>query len=246
VSRSFISLIIKIPDLNQTAKFMKQKIVVLILMLVAAIFLSVSLLSINRSLKLRKHGAVTEGTVSGRSGKKGLSTVTVIFNTPDGTSITAKAPKRQYVTTGEKVVVYYDPAFPQKIDFGDTISYNMRGVVAGGFLFILGLYYFIKYSSKDKEIKKLIRSGKKIAAEFVAAERNEKYRMGDNNPWIIKCKWTDNASNKEYYFVSQDYTIDPAPYLNGRYHLDVFIDPDNPEKYYMDTSFMPKGNNTIG
>jgi hypothetical protein len=225
---------------------MKQKIVVLILMLVAAIFLSVSLLSVSKSMKLRKQGVLTEGTVLGRSGKKGLSTVTVSFITPEGTKITTKAPKRQYVKTGEKVKVYYDPASPQKIDFGDTISYNMRGVVAGGLLFIFGFYYFIRYSSRDKTIKKLIRSGRKIAAEFVAAGRNEKYRMGDNNPWIIKCRWTDNSNNKEYFFVSKDYTIDPAPYLNGRYHLDVYIDPADPEKYYMDTSFMPKGNNTIG
>jgi hypothetical protein len=225
---------------------MKQKIVVLILMLVAAIFISVSLLSIIKSLKLQKHGVVTEGTVLGRSGKKGLSTVTVSFITPDGNQVTAQASKRQYVTKGEKVKVYYNPADPLKVDFGDTISYNMRGVVAGGLLFIFGFYYFIRYSSRDKEIKKLVSSGKKIAAEFVAAERNEKYRMGDKNPWIIKCRWTDIAGNKEYFFVSKDYTIDPSPYLNGRYHLDVFIDPDDPEKYYMDTSFMPKGNNTIG
>lgn len=39
---------------------------------------------------------------------------------------------------------------------------------------------------------------------------------------------------------------DPVPYLNGRYPIDVFIDPSDPGKYYMDTSFMPKGNNTIG
>ena len=70
--------------------------------------------------------------------------------------------------------------------------------------------------------------------------------MGDNNPWVIKCRWTDNMNNQEYYFVSKDYMIDPVPYLNGRYPIDVFIDPSDPGKYYMDTSFMPKGNNTIG
>jgi hypothetical protein len=70
--------------------------------------------------------------------------------------------------------------------------------------------------------------------------------MGDKNPWVIKCKWIDDSNNKEYYFLSKDYTIDPAPYLSGRYHIDVFIDPADPGKYYMDTYFMPKGNNTIG
>ena len=53
-------------------------------------------------------------------------------------------------------MIYYDPASPAKIDFGDTIGYNMRGVIAGGLLFIFGLYYFIRYSFRDKANKRLI------------------------------------------------------------------------------------------
>jgi len=143
-------------------------------------------------------------------------------------------------------MIWYDPASPEKIDFGDTIGYNMRGVIAGGLLFIFGLYYFIRYSFRDKANKRLITFGKKIAAEFVSVDRDERFRMGENNPWVIKCKWIDNRNNREYFFISKTYTIDPAPYLNGRFHIDVFIDPADQGKYYMDTSFMPKGNNTIG
>jgi hypothetical protein len=225
---------------------MNKKIAVFILMLVAAVFVLVPLLSITSSLKLRNHGVKAEGTVMARTGKKGLSTVTVSFDTPEGKQIIAKASKRKYVRNGDKVQIYYDPEYPQKIDFGDTISYNMRGVVIGCLLFIIGFYYFIRYSIVDSANKKLITSGKKIEAELVTVARNEKYRMGDNNPWVIKCTWTDVVSNREYHFVSKDYTIDPAPYLKDRYHVDVFIDPSDPGRYCMDTSFMPKGNNTIG
>ena len=86
----------------------------------------------------------------------------------------------------------------------------------------------------------------KIEAEFVSVDRNERYGMGNKDPWVIKCKWTDPKTNKTYFFVSKDYTIDPVPYLDGRYHLNVYIDPADPAKYFMDTSFMPKGNITIG
>jgi hypothetical protein len=225
---------------------MKQKIAVLILLLVAAVFVLIPLFSIIRSLKLKNHGVQVESTVSARTGRKGLATVTVSFNTQDGSQVTAKASKREYVKAGDKVMIFYDPASPQKIDFGDTIGYNVRGLVIGGLLFVLGFYYFIRFSLRDNANKKLITSGNKIAAEFVEVGRNEKYRMGDNNPWVIKCRWTDAMSNREYHFVSKDYTIDPAPYLNGRSHLDIFIDPSDPGRYYIDTSFMPKGNNTIG
>jgi hypothetical protein len=225
---------------------MNKKIAVIILMVVAAIFFTIPLISINKSLKLKKSGIHTEGTVIKRTIKKGLAVVTVSFITSDGKQFTANASKRSYVSTGEKVMLYYDPASPQTIDFGDTIGYNMRGVIAGGFLFLIGFYYFIRYSLKDNAKRKLLTTGKKIAAEFVSVERNEKYKMGENNPWLIKCRWIDSNNNKEYQFVSTDYIIDPAPYLNGRNHLDVFIDPNDPLRYFIDTSFMPKGNNTIG
>jgi hypothetical protein len=225
---------------------MKQKTAVLILMLVAAIFVIIPLISIIRSAKIKNHGVLVESTVTGVSGKKGLHTVTVTFITTDGNQLTARASKRRYVSTGDKVMIRYDPASPQNIDFGDTTGYNMRGVIAGGLLFIFGLFYFIRYSFRDQATKKLISSGKKIAAGSVTVGRNEKYRMGDQNPWIIKCSWTDCSSDREYHFVSKDYTIDPVPYLSGRNSIDVFIDPLDPGRYHMDTSFMPKGNNTIG
>lgn len=226
---------------------MKNKIAVLILALAAAVIVLIAMGSIVRSVKIKKHGVLTESTVLNvtRQGK-GLPNATVSFSTPDGNQVTASAATSQHVATGEKVMIWYDPSFPQKITFGNTIRYNMRGVIIGGLLFLIGLFYFIRFSVRDKANKKLISSGKKILADFVSVERNEKYRMGDKNPWVIKCKWTDDRNNQEHFFVSKDYTIDPAPYLKGRYHIDIFIDPADPDRYFMDTSFMPKGNNTIG
>jgi hypothetical protein len=227
---------------------MKIKNVYLILTLVALVFLFIPSASIYKSVKIKQHGATAESTVTGkrRNSKGGMAQVTVSFTTPDGKQVSAAASKHGHVSKGDKVMVWYDPAFPQKIDFGDTIGYNMRGVIIGALLFIFGLYFFIRYTIKDKAVMKLQSSGKKIAAEFVSFYRNEKYRMGDKNPWVIKCRWTDQSNNHEYAFVSKDYIIDPAPYLDRRTHIDVFIDPADPSKYYMDVSFMPKGNNTIG
>ena len=227
---------------------MNKKIAVLILMLVAAVIFGFALLTVVSSAKIKNHGVTAESTVLkvlNRS-KGGSSNVMVTFNLPDGRQVTSTASTRILLIPGSKIMTYYDPAFPEKIDFGDTIRYNMRGVIIGGLLFIFGLYYFIRFSLKDRANKKLKTSGMKIAAEFVSVDRNEKYRMGDNNPWVIKCKWTDIKNNQEYFFTSKDYTIDPAPYLQGRSYINVFIDPADPGKYYMDTSFMPKGNNTIG
>ncbi len=227
---------------------MKQKIPLLILMLIAAVFFIIAGGSVLRSHNIKKLGFTTEASVIqiNRSSKGGSSTVTVSYATSDGKVITATSTTRKIVFRGEKVMIFYDPDFPERIDFGDTIGYNMRGVVIGFLLFFLGLFFLLRMIIKGNTDKKLITTGRKIAAEFVSIVRNEKYRMGDKNPWMIKCKWIDLRDNREYFFLSKDYTIDPATYMEARNTITVYIDPANPSKYFMDTSFMPQGNNTIG
>jgi hypothetical protein len=228
---------------------MSKKLLVAILMAIAAVILILSITSIASSYNIKKLGVTAESTITDvvrRSSKGGnYKYVTVSFTTPDGKQVTTKATTRKIISRGEKLTVWYDPAAPERIDFGDTIRYNFRGVAIGILLFLFGLYYFIRYSKEDNLKKRLLLKGTKISAEFVSVLRNEKYRMGEKNPWFIKCRWVDNSNNKEYFFVSKDYTIDPSPYLNGRYHIDVFIYATDPTKYYLDASFMPSGYNTL-
>jgi hypothetical protein len=225
---------------------MNKKTAVLIAALVGAIFIILPLLSIIKSINLKKHGVKTEATVLSKKSNKSSNTLTVVFATADGTEVTATATERNFVKTGDKVAVWYDPAAPQNIDFGNSVRYNMRGVVVGAFIFILMMYFFIKYTISDIANKNLIKTGMKIAAEFVSIDRDERVKIGGQNPWIIKCRWVDNRNNQKYYFVTKPYTIDPAPYLAGRMYIDVFVNPADPKKYFIDASFMPKGDNTIG
>lgn len=228
---------------------MKKTIISLIVALTGLIFIGLTLPDIIRSGKLRKEGLKAEAVVvsSAQMGRKTeLKKVTVTFKAGDGSEITARAPKRNYVVPGDRVELWYNPRNPERIDFGDTVSYNMRGTVIGVLILVLGIYFFLKYTMKEASTKRLIRKGLKISAEFVSVGRNEKYRMGENNPWYIKCKWTDKKDNQEYFFFSKDFIIDPTQYMSGRTHIDVYIDPENPQKYFMETAFMPKGNISYG
>jgi Protein of unknown function (DUF3592) len=234
--------------LNSTDIAMNKKTALLILMLAAAVIFTIASLSVRKSLITRKNGVETESVVqnSGPNSKGSLRTVTVTFKTIDGKAITAAASTRQFLKNGESVKIWYDQSTPVNIDFGDTVKYNMRGVIIGGLIFLFGFYFFVKFSIQDLGMRNLKKNGRKVQTEFVAIDKNERYRMGENNPWVIKSRWTDESDNKEYQFSSPDYIIDPAPYLKGRTVIDVFINPSDPLKYYMDTSFMPRGNNTIG
>lgn len=224
---------------------MKRMVPVLILTVVGFLFFLIPFLSITKTTKFKKHGIQTEGIVTDRkTGSRGSSAkVTVTFTTSDGREITATSAKRDYVTRGEKTAVWYFPENPENIDFGDSIGYNMRGVVIGGLLALLGIYYIIRYLREDNSKKKLREKGRKVSAQILGVDRNEKYMMGDKNPWFIRCKWIDNSTSREYYCASKDYSVDPTPFLKGNTTIDIFIDTNDPDNYYVDDSFMPEGSN---
>ena len=132
---------------------MKNKIIPLIIVLVGAAIMVLTLSYVIKSSGIKKNGISAEGTVvniAQQGRKTELGKVTVTFNTTDGDEVTASASKRDYVSMGDKVVLWYDKADPQKIDFGDTIRYNMKGVFVGGIFVILGLYFLIMHLAKAK------------------------------------------------------------------------------------------------
>lgn len=226
---------------------MNAKTASLVAAIIFALFCILPLSSVLKSKEILKNGVQTQGIVIGSksNSKSGTRKITVSFNTSDGSEITASAQKRFYINTNDPVDLWYDPSNPQRIDFGDTIGYNMRAVVIIALVSIFCFFLFFRKLISDAGSKKLIATGKKISAEFSGIFRNEKYRMGEKNPWLIKCKWTDPSNGKEYYFDSKNYTIDPAPFLEGKTHIDIYLNPNDYGKYYMDESFLPKGNNTI-
>lgn len=132
---------------------MKNKIVPLIIILAGAAIMALTLSYVIKSSGIKNNGISAEGTVVNivQAGRKTeLEKVTVSFKTTDGIEVTAAASKREYVSVGDKVALWYDKGDPQKIDFGDTIRYNMRGVVVGAIFFVLGIYFFIMHLVKVK------------------------------------------------------------------------------------------------
>lgn len=134
---------------------MKNKIVPLIIILAGTAIMALTLSYVIKSSGIKKNGISAEGTVKSirqMGSKTELKKVTVSFNATDGREVTATASKREFVSVGDKVVLWYDKEDPQNIDFGDTIRYNMRGVFIGGIFVILGLYFFIMHRVRDKSV----------------------------------------------------------------------------------------------
>lgn len=113
---------------------------------------------------------------------------------------------------------------------GNSEEYgNISLLIGGGFaLFwiILGLILCIKANHKNRK-KALTETGIKKACIITYVNVNTNTIINGKNPVKITCKSDDGTL---FYAKTTDY---PETYSENQ-AIDVYINPDNPEKYYVD------------
>ena len=102
-----------------------------------------------------------------------------------------------------------------------------------------GIYFQLKKSNLKKELFDEGR-GKKIAADLTGAGLDMSYRVNGRSPYVISAQWLDTSSNHMYLFNSDYVWFDPASMIEGRKKIDVYIDENDPKRYYVDISFLPE------
>jgi hypothetical protein len=85
----------------------------------------------------------------------------------------------------------------------------------------------------------LKQNGRRIQAEFTGVELNTSVRVNGSSPYRLVCEWLDPATNKMHVFHSANIWFDPTNYVSGK-TLDVLLDPENPHRYLVETSFLPE------
>lgn len=102
----------------------------------------------------------------------------------------------------------------------------------GGFLF----KFKEPYIRDNKELK---QTGIAIQADINNITIDEDYSKNGRHPYIIYAQWQDLKTSKIHLFQSMPIWYDPTKYI--KYDtITVFIDPDNPQAYYMDIEFLPE------
>jgi len=85
----------------------------------------------------------------------------------------------------------------------------------------------------------LEQNGRRIQAEFTRVELNTSVRINGTSPYRLVCQWLDPTSNKMHVFHSANIWFDPTDYVPGQ-TLDVLLDPENPHRYLVKTTFLPE------
>jgi hypothetical protein len=145
-------------------------------------------------------------------------------------------------TVGEEVGIFYLPAAPYdaKIDGffslwgGATIVGGM-----GGLFFLIGVAITVVPLLKERRDESLKRQGIPIETEFQSVERNMAYSVNGRHPFRILTQWQNPATSEVHLFHSNNLWFDPTNYIKSK-QITVFIERNNPKRYFVDLSFLPK------
>jgi hypothetical protein len=143
---------------------------------------------------------------------------------------------------GETVTVLYLPDEPEGARIQGFGSLWLGPLVLGGLgLVFAGIGGGIVLGARAGDQKKhyLLAYGNAIETDLQGVDRNTSVEINGKNPWRISSQWLDPRSNTVRVFHSENLWFDPTGYMK-RKKITVLLDPNNPKRYQMDTSFLPE------
>jgi hypothetical protein len=143
---------------------------------------------------------------------------------------------------GQTVEVLYRPDAPQKAEINGFFSLWVDSVILGG----LGTAFFTVGASlvtlpmlKGRKENYLKQQGTPIQTEFKSVEINTMLSVNDRHPFQVITQWQNPSTSEIHVFESDNIWYDPSEFITNQ-RITVFIEKENPKKYFVDLSFLPK------
>ncbi|HGY2267258.1 DUF3592 domain-containing protein [Morganella morganii] len=143
---------------------------------------------------------------------------------------------------GDDIDVIYPPGSPDHAVIhsfgglygGAVVLLGMGAVFALGGTLPLAVMYL-----RGKSGQRLLREGMPVNARFTDVIMNTMISINGRSPFQIVAQGYNSADNTVKLYYSHNLAFDPAPFIHQEF-ITVYVDQKNPDKYYMDTSFLPK------
>lgn len=140
---------------------------------------------------------------------------------------------------GEKVKVWYDPARPTRAFIDSYLERWFGPSLVGGLAVLfamLGLGFLVYAARHTRRIAWLRRHGLKASGRIVEVSQSRIVNLNRRPTWQIAATWDANGLSGRA--LSFHLMRDPRPVLGGRTQIDVWIDPGNPKRAWVDTDFL--------
>lgn len=170
-----------------------------------------------------------------------LSRYEIKYTSDDGIERTYKgthSSKGGRYHDGEKIKVFYQADNPDKCRISDGKKGGKKVVFWAFIMLLFNLLFVYSGRKKDKSENNFKTTGRKVEAQILKIELDMSTTIMNKNPYYIDCKWVDPMTGKEYWHTIKYVWQDPKTLLAGRNTIDVYIDRNDPEKYFMDIAFL--------
>jgi hypothetical protein len=143
---------------------------------------------------------------------------------------------------GEKIEVLYQPSDPQNAKINGFFPLWGGSLIVGGlgtvfFLVGAGIWLFTRLKGQRDEY--LRAHGMPVQTKFQCVEVNRSLEINGSHPFRVVTQWQNPATSELHIFKSNNLWFDPSDHIK-RQQITVFIAADNPQKYLVDLSFLPK------
>jgi hypothetical protein len=143
---------------------------------------------------------------------------------------------------GEGVTIVYDPDDPAHASINGFWALWLGTVI----LFGLGIAFAaagigpLVWLRHQRRMTEWLRAnGQRVQTTFERVELDTSLTVNGSHPYRIVSQWLNPRTNQVHVFKSESIWYDPAQYIDGGM-IGVWIDPDNPKRYAMETGFLPR------
>lgn len=143
---------------------------------------------------------------------------------------------------GQKVEVLYLTTEPQNAKINDFFSIWGGSVILGGLggvFFLIGSGIILAGSLTSRKSEYLRKNGMPIETEYQSVEENTAFSVNGRHPFRVLTQWQNPSTSELHIFKSNNLWFDPSSYIESK-KITVFIERNNPKKYFVDLSFLPK------
>lgn len=222
----------------------------IVLLIIAGLFLAGAGFWYNNTQKFLANASQADGVVVALVPVKGDKSTTyaprISFKTANGQEVTFKSSVSSNppsYSTGESVVILYNPTSPQASATINSFTGLWLGpTIIGGIgavLFLIAVLSLVFSIRKSKRSNWLKTHGTLVQSQFVSAGPSN-ISVNNKSAYVITSQWQHPHSGLLYIFTSDYIWFDPEPFIKKEQEISVYVDLGNPKKYAVDLSFLPK------
>lgn len=143
---------------------------------------------------------------------------------------------------GQKVEVLYRPTEPQNAKINGFFSLWGGSAILGGLggvFFLIGSGIILASLLKSRKDEFLRKNGMPLETEYQSVEQNTALSVNGRHPFRVLTQWQNPSTSELHIFKSNNLWFDPSSYIKSK-KITVFIEKNNPKKYFVDLSFLPR------